>query len=84
MAQNGDPSGHTDSPVYVLGISEAHNCTAALLRNGEIIAVASEERFTRFKNDTGYPREAIKFVLSHAGISSSDLDSVVLLSLIHI
>jgi carbamoyltransferase len=78
LAQNGDPSGHTDSPVYVLGISEAHNCTAALLRDGEIIAVASEERFTRFKNDTGYPREAIKFVLSHAGISSSELDSVVL------
>jgi carbamoyltransferase len=69
---------HAGSPIYILGISEAHNCTAALLRDGEIIAVASEERFTRFKNDTGYPRQAIEYVLDFAGISSDRLDLVVL------
>ena len=78
MAQIGESARSGEGPTYVLGISEAHNCTAALLRDGEIIAVASEERFTRFKNDTGYPKQAVEFVLSHAGIDSSQIDLVVL------
>jgi carbamoyltransferase len=78
LTQIGKSAETGDGPTYVLGISEAHNCTAVLLRDGEIIAVASEERFTRFKNDTGYPRQAVEFVLSHAGIASDELDLVVL------
>ncbi len=78
MAQIGKSVENGKDPTYVLGISEAHNCTAALLRDGEIIAVASEERFTRFKNDTGYPRQAVEYVLSHAGIRSDQVDLVVL------
>lgn len=57
LTQIGESAENGDGPTYVLGVSEAHNCTAALLRDGEIIAAASEERFTRFKNDTGYPKK---------------------------
>jgi len=42
--------------VIVLGVSETHCATAAILRDGEIVACASEERFSRLKNDAGYPR----------------------------
>ncbi len=66
------------SPVYVLGINESHNCTAALLRDGQIVAVASEERFSRLKNDNGYPKQSVQFVMEYAGISPADLDLVVL------
>ena len=48
--------------VYVLGLSEAHNCTAALLCDGAVVAMASEERFSRRKNDTGFPRRAVDYV----------------------
>ncbi len=78
MTQIGESAENGDGPTYVLGVSEAHNCTAALLRDGEIIAAASEERFTRFKNDTGYPKKAVDFVLSQAGIRSDEIDLVVL------
>ncbi len=78
MAENSNPVQPAQRPVYVLGISESHNCTAALLRDGEILAVASEERFSRIKNDIGYPRRAVEFVTDFAGISPADLDLVVL------
>jgi len=64
--------------VYVLGLSEAHNCTAALLCDGAVVAMASEERFSRRKNDTGFPRRAVDYVLAEAGIDSPRLDSVAL------
>jgi len=41
------------------GVSETHCATAAILRDGEIVACASEERFSRLKNDAGYPRQAV-------------------------
>ncbi|MFH1855865.1 MAG: carbamoyltransferase C-terminal domain-containing protein [Candidatus Omnitrophota bacterium] len=47
----------------ILGISTSHNCTAALLDfDGNIIGVVSEERFTRQKNETGFPSNAVKFL----------------------
>jgi carbamoyltransferase len=63
--------------MYILGISESHNATAALIKNGKLVAVASEERFSRKKTHTGYPKRAIKFVLKEAGISANKLDAVV-------
>ena len=45
--------------MIVLGISETHCATAAVLKDGAIVACASEERFTRLKNDAGYPRLAV-------------------------
>jgi carbamoyltransferase len=63
---------------YILGISAFyHDSAAALIRDGEIVAAAQEERFTRRKHDSGFPSFAINYCLAEAGISAADLDSVV-------
>jgi carbamoyltransferase len=64
--------------VIVLGINETHCATAALLRDGAIVAAASEERFSRLKNDAGYPRRAIDAVLREVGVAASSIDLVAL------
>jgi carbamoyltransferase len=62
---------------YILGISAFyHDSAAALLRDGEIIAAAQEERFTRKKHDPAFPAHAARYCLKHAGIKASDLDVV--------
>jgi carbamoyltransferase len=63
---------------YVLGIADGHNSTAALLKDGAIIACTHEERYTKIKNDIGYPENAIKYLLDYARITPADLDLVVL------
>ncbi|MCX7640297.1 MAG: hypothetical protein N2Z23_07640 [Pyrinomonadaceae bacterium] len=72
--------------VYVLGISgkyglggaaDAHHPAAALLKDGEIVAMGSEERFVRVKYAIGFfPYHSIKFCLDTAGISLEDLDAI--------
>ena len=63
--------------MYVLGISAFyHDSAACLLRDGEIIAAAQEERFTRKKHDSGFPRNAIRYCLREAGISANQIDNV--------
>lgn len=64
----------------VLSLTLGHNCTAALSKNGGIIASSSEERFTRKKNQTGFPAKAIQSCLKIANISIKDVDLVVLAS----
>jgi carbamoyltransferase len=64
--------------VIVLGINETHCATAAVLRDGRIVACASEERFSRLKNDAGYPRRAVDAVLAEAGVAPADVDLVAL------
>ncbi len=62
---------------YILGISAFyHDSAACLVKDGEILAAASEERFTRIKGDASFPRNAVKYCLSEAGISVADLDYV--------
>lgn len=62
----------------ILGIScYYHDAAAALLRDGQLIAAAEEERFTRIKHDFQFPSQAIKFCLETAGIKGADLDYVV-------
>ena len=64
--------------VHVLGISGYyHDSAAALLRDGKIIAAAQEERFSRKKHDSRFPREAIEYCLSEAGISLDNLDHII-------
>lgn len=64
-------------PKYILGISAFyHDAAAALIRDGEIIAAAQEERFTRKKHDPSFPRNAIDYCLREAGIGESDLSIV--------
>ncbi|RLD70383.1 MAG: hypothetical protein DRI87_08445, partial [Bacteroidetes bacterium] len=61
----------------ILGISAYyHDSAAALLIDGEIIAAAQEERFTRKKHDPDFPAHAIKYVLSEAGLTLNDLSAV--------
>ncbi|MDO8748110.1 MAG: carbamoyltransferase [Candidatus Omnitrophota bacterium] len=62
---------------YILGISAFyHDSAAALVKDGEIIAAAQEERFTRVKHDYAFPGNAISYCLSEAGIKAQDLDYV--------
>lgn len=64
--------------MYILGISAFyHDSAACLLRDGEIVAAAQEERFTRQRHDPGFPHHAIKYCLKEAGISSEDVTNVV-------
>ncbi|HET7341174.1 MAG TPA: carbamoyltransferase C-terminal domain-containing protein [Methylomirabilota bacterium] len=64
--------------MIVLGISETHCATAAILRDGAIAGCASEERFTRLKNDAGYPRLAIDALLRELDLRSNQIDLVAL------
>jgi carbamoyltransferase len=64
--------------MIVLGISETHCATAAVLRDGEVIGCASEERFTRVKNDAGYPRLAVDALLRELGLRPQQIDLVAL------
>jgi len=62
---------------YILGISAYyHDSAACIIKNGEILAAAQEERFTRKKHDHRFPGHAIQFCLDYAGIKSSQLDIV--------
>jgi len=64
--------------VNILGVScYYHDAAAALLRDGQVLAAAEEERFSRIKHDYGFPKQAIKFCLDQAGIQGRDLDYVV-------
>lgn len=64
--------------MYILGISAFyHDSAAALIKDGEIIAAAQEERFTRKKHDFGFPINAVNYCLKEAKISKDDLTSVI-------
>ena len=64
--------------MYILGIScFYHDAAAALLRDGQLIAAAEEERFRRIKHDFDFPEKAIDFCLDYAGITAKDLDYIV-------
>lgn len=64
------------SPTYILGINESHGATACLLKNGEIVACVSEERFTKIKSQGGFPKKSIEYCLNYAKIKTKDLESV--------
>ena len=62
----------------ILGISAFyHDSAACLVQDGEIVAAAQEERFTRKKHDPGFPRRAVEYCLAQAGIGIKDLKYVV-------
>ena len=63
---------------YILGLScYYHDSAAALLKNGEIIAAAQEERFSRKKHDSRFPVNAVSYCLKSQGINLSDVKEVV-------
>jgi carbamoyltransferase len=62
----------------ILGLSAFyHDSAAALIRDGEILAAAQEERFSRRKHDHRFPRQAVQYCLREAGITAEQLDAVV-------
>ncbi len=64
--------------MYILGIScFYHDSAAALIQDGQLVAAAMEERFSRKKHDNGFPEQAVEFCLKQAGIQGEDLDYVV-------
>ena len=71
------PASSPAPPVLVLGISAFyHDSAAALVRDGVIVAAAQEERFTRVKHDSAFPRHAIEACLRIAGATLADVDLV--------
>ena len=64
--------------TFVLGISAFyHDSAACIIRDGEIIAAAQEERFTRKKHDPNYPKNAINFVLNYSNLKLGEVDQIV-------
>jgi carbamoyltransferase len=62
----------------ILGISAFyHDSAAALIVDGEVVAAAQEERFTRLKHDPAFPKQAIAYCLAEAGLTAGQLDYVV-------
>ena len=63
--------------MIVLGLNAFHaDSSAALVRDGKLIAAAEEERFRRIKHWAGFPSQAIAYCLSEAGIRLSDIDHI--------
>ena len=63
--------------MYILGISAFyHDSAACLIKDGEILAAAQEERFTRRKHDAGFPAQAVTYCLDYAGISIDELHAI--------
>lgn len=69
--------------MIVLGINDSshHNTSAAIVRDGELLAAVEEERLSRIKIDNAYPEQAIQEVLAIAGLSYADVDIVALANL---
>ena len=64
--------------MYILGISAFyHDSAACILKDGEIVAAAQEERFTRKKHDPGFPHYAVQYCLKEADIDANQVDNVV-------
>jgi carbamoyltransferase len=62
--------------MYILGLTTMGDAAACLIRDGEIVAAAEEERFSRIKHHIGFPYRAVQYVLSEAGITMDDVDHV--------
>ena len=64
--------------MHILGISAYyHDSAAALIQDGDILAAAQEERFSRKKHDARFPVNAIRYCLEHTRISPGNIDYVV-------
>ena len=63
--------------MLILGLNAFHaDSSAALVRDGKLVAAAEEERFRRIKHWAGFPSQAIAYCLSEAGIRLSDVDHI--------
>ncbi len=60
--------------MIILGIHSGHDSAAAIVVDGKIVAAAAEERFSRIKNDSSFPIQAIEYCLRWCGISTKEID----------
>lgn len=67
--------------MRILGIHDGHNAAAAVVIDGRVVAAVQEERFTREKNWSGFPRRSIAWALCEAGLGPRDIDAVALANL---
>ncbi|MBN1846310.1 MAG: carbamoyltransferase [Sedimentisphaerales bacterium] len=78
MNPQGSIPARAGAKTHILGISAFyHDSAAALIRDGQIVAAAQEERFSRKKHDHRFPAQAVEYCLERAGIRPRDLDYVV-------
>ena len=64
--------------TYILGISAFyHDSSAALIKDGKIISAVQEERFTRVKHDSSFPKESIKYILKNSDIKLNEINCIV-------
>ena len=62
--------------MYLLGISYGIDSAAVLVKNGEVVAAAQQERFDRIKHSSNFPSDAINFCLAYAGIKIDNIDYI--------
>ena len=62
--------------MYILGLTTLGNAAATLIRDGELVAAAEEERFSRIKLHIGFPHQAVQYCLDQAGITIADVDHI--------
>ncbi|MBT7292135.1 MAG: hypothetical protein HN838_06330 [Rhodospirillaceae bacterium] len=63
--------------MNLLALHDGHTATACFMKDGELIALVSEERFTNVKNQAGFPRHALEWILSDNQITLADMDAIV-------
>lgn len=68
--------------MRILGIHDGHNATACFYENGKIVAMVSEERFSRKKNQSGFPKLAVQWLVKEYDIEADNLDAVAVASLV--
>jgi carbamoyltransferase len=64
--------------MIVLGISPGHNSSIGIYKDGKILSLVSEERFSKIKNHLGFPHRALKYILNKHNISPKDIDLAVI------
>ncbi|MEM4217782.1 MAG: carbamoyltransferase N-terminal domain-containing protein, partial [Candidatus Methanomethylicaceae archaeon] len=63
--------------MVILGINAFHgDASAAIIKDGELIAAVEEERFTRIKHESGFPKNAIRYCLKEAGVRPEEIDHI--------
>src|SRR3989338_2507890 len=62
--------------MYILGLTTMGDAAAALIKDGEIVAAAEEERFSRIKHHVGFPEKAVDYCLREAGITLKEVAHV--------
>jgi carbamoyltransferase len=68
--------------MRILGIHDGHNCTACLYLDGKIVAMVAEERFSRNKNQSGFPKLAVEWLVKEYGLTPENVDLVAVAGLV--